>query len=158
MRNRFDEQLMELNRELIEMGSMCEEAIAEVVSKDISGSEKTVFMEIKLMIVNEETGESEPVDPENFPEDGLDVYVPFPNGKKSGFKYVITHLNAKTGEIEVFDEDDYEITDKGIKIHVTSLSPFAVYYEEVSSGVTVTPVTPGESAPGRQNPNTGVHF
>lgn len=30
MRNRFDEQLFELNRELIEMGSMCEEAIASV--------------------------------------------------------------------------------------------------------------------------------
>ena len=30
MRNRFDEQLFELNRELIEMGSMCEEAIAQV--------------------------------------------------------------------------------------------------------------------------------
>ena len=28
MRNRFDQQLFELNRELIEMGSMCEEAIA----------------------------------------------------------------------------------------------------------------------------------
>lgn len=30
MRNQFDEQLFELNRELIEMGSMCEEAIAQV--------------------------------------------------------------------------------------------------------------------------------
>lgn len=30
MRNRFDEQLFELNRELIEMGSMCEEAIAQI--------------------------------------------------------------------------------------------------------------------------------
>ena len=28
MRNRFDEQLFELNREMIEMGAMCEEAIA----------------------------------------------------------------------------------------------------------------------------------
>ena len=28
MRNRFDEQLMQLNRELIEMGALCEEAIA----------------------------------------------------------------------------------------------------------------------------------
>ena len=31
MRNRFDEQLFELNRELIEMGGMCEEAIASAV-------------------------------------------------------------------------------------------------------------------------------
>ena len=31
MRNRFDEQLYELNREIIEMGAMCEEAIASAV-------------------------------------------------------------------------------------------------------------------------------
>ena len=31
MRNRFDEQLFELNRELIEMGSLCEEVIASAV-------------------------------------------------------------------------------------------------------------------------------
>ena len=30
MRNRFDEQLFELNRDIIEMGAMCEEAIASV--------------------------------------------------------------------------------------------------------------------------------
>lgn len=37
MRNRFDEQLMELNRELIEMGSMCEEAIAGVAKALTTG-------------------------------------------------------------------------------------------------------------------------
>ena len=31
MRNRFDEQLLELNREIIEMGAMCEEAIDKAV-------------------------------------------------------------------------------------------------------------------------------
>ena len=35
MRNRFDEQLFELNREIIEMGSMCEDAIASA-SKALS--------------------------------------------------------------------------------------------------------------------------
>lgn len=38
MRNRFDEQLFELNRELIEMGAMCEEAIASV-AKALSGGD-----------------------------------------------------------------------------------------------------------------------
>lgn len=37
MRNRFDEQLFELNRELIEMGSMCEEAIALVAQALTTG-------------------------------------------------------------------------------------------------------------------------
>ena len=31
MRNRFDEQLFELNKEIIEMGAMCEEAIDKAV-------------------------------------------------------------------------------------------------------------------------------
>ena len=37
MRNRFDEQLFELNREIIEMGAMCEEAIASAAKALVSG-------------------------------------------------------------------------------------------------------------------------
>ena len=37
MRNRFDEQLFELNREIIEMGAMCEEAIASAAKALSSG-------------------------------------------------------------------------------------------------------------------------
>ena len=37
MRNRFDEQLFELNRELIEMGAMCEEAIASAGKALLAG-------------------------------------------------------------------------------------------------------------------------
>ena len=37
MRNRFDEQLYELNREIIEMGAMCEEAIASAAKALTSG-------------------------------------------------------------------------------------------------------------------------
>ena len=38
MRNRFDEQLFELNREIIEMGAMCEEAIASAAKALITGN------------------------------------------------------------------------------------------------------------------------
>ena len=37
MRNRFDEQLFELNREIIEMGAMCEEAIASAAKALVIG-------------------------------------------------------------------------------------------------------------------------
>jgi len=37
MRNRFDEQLFELNRELIEMGALCEEAIASAAKALVNG-------------------------------------------------------------------------------------------------------------------------
>ena len=46
MRNRFDEQLFVLNRELIEMGGMCEEAIASAVNAltegDLELAEKVI--------------------------------------------------------------------------------------------------------------------
>ena len=38
MRNRFDEQLFELNREIIEMGAMCEEAIASAAKALSTGN------------------------------------------------------------------------------------------------------------------------
>ena len=40
MRNRFDEQLFELNREIIEMGAMCEEAIASAAKALTDGDRK----------------------------------------------------------------------------------------------------------------------
>ena len=40
MRNRFDQQLFELNRELIEMGAMCEEAIASAAKALTTGDMK----------------------------------------------------------------------------------------------------------------------
>ena len=40
MRNRFDEQLFELNREIIEMGAMCEEAIASASKALVDGDKK----------------------------------------------------------------------------------------------------------------------
>ena len=46
MRNRFDEQLFEMNRELIEMGAMCEEAIASAV-KALTTSDIALAKKVK---------------------------------------------------------------------------------------------------------------
>lgn len=46
MRNRFDEQLFELNREIIEMGAMCEEAIVSV-SKALTTGDVELAGEVK---------------------------------------------------------------------------------------------------------------
>lgn len=48
MRNRFDEQLFELNREIIEMGAMCEEAIASAAKALLTGD-----MELAMKVSNE---------------------------------------------------------------------------------------------------------
>ena len=46
MRNRFDEQLFELNREIIEMGAQCEEAIASAV-KALSTGDTVLAEKVK---------------------------------------------------------------------------------------------------------------
>ena len=46
MRNRFDEQLYELNRELIEMGAMCEEVIASA-AKALSNGDLELARKVK---------------------------------------------------------------------------------------------------------------
>ena len=46
MRNRFDEQLFELNREIIEMGAMCEEAIA-TASKALTAGDVELAGKVK---------------------------------------------------------------------------------------------------------------
>ena len=46
MRNRFDQQLYELNLEIIEMGAMCEEAIASA-AKALSNGDVSLAMKVK---------------------------------------------------------------------------------------------------------------
>ena len=46
MRNRFDEQLFELNREIIEMGAMCEEAIASA-AKALTDNDTELAAKVK---------------------------------------------------------------------------------------------------------------
>ena len=45
MRNRFDEQLAQLNHEMIEMGALCEEVIA-LASKALTESDRTLAKKV----------------------------------------------------------------------------------------------------------------
>ena len=47
MRNRFDEQLFELNREIIKMGAMCEESIASA-TKSLTGGDIALAEKVKV--------------------------------------------------------------------------------------------------------------
>ena len=51
MRNRFDQQLYELNREIIEMGAMCEEAIASAAKALTTGHAKGVLLQSVLNLI-----------------------------------------------------------------------------------------------------------
>ena len=59
--------------------------------------------------------------------EGVDVFIPYPaNTSKDGFEFVVGHLimtGDKAGTMEYFKPEN---TDEGLKIHITSASPFII--------------------------------
>lgn len=75
-----------------------------------------------------------PVNENNFPADGVDVVLPYPNGTDSKDTFQIVHMLTKTGsegKIEKFTHITKE-TD-GLRFHVTSLSPFGVSWTKYTA-------------------------
>lgn len=75
-----------------------------------------------------------PVDETNFPAEGVDVVLPYPNGTDSKDTFQIVHMLTKTGsegKIEKFTHITKE-TD-GLRFHVTSLSPFGVSWTKYTA-------------------------
>lgn len=78
-----------------------------------------------------------PVDENNFPDEGVDVVLPYPNGTDSKDTFQIVHMLTKTGsegKIEKFTHITKE-TD-GLRFHVTSLSPFGVSWTKYTAPTT----------------------
>ena len=78
-----------------------------------------------------------PVDETNFPAEGVDVVLPYPNGTDSKDTFQIVHMLTKTGsegKIEKFTHITKE-TD-GLRFHVTSLSPFGVSWTKYTAPTT----------------------
>ena len=90
-------------------------------------------MDIVLKIKNED-GIWETVTPENFPEDGIEVVIPYPAGaSKNGFQFSVLHMfthGDKAGTIETLKP---ELKADGLHVAVHSLSPFAVAYQEMDT-------------------------
>ncbi|MGE9972551.1 S-layer homology domain-containing protein [Candidatus Pseudoscillospira sp. SGI.172] len=62
----------------------------------------------------------------NFPANGVDVVLPYPDGTDSKDTFTIVHMlttGENTGEMEIIS---YTKEDDGLHFHVTSLSPFGV--------------------------------
>ena len=75
-----------------------------------------------------------PVNENNFPDEGVDVVLPYPNGTDSKDTFQIVHMLTKTGsegKIEKFTHITKE-TD-GLRFHVTSLSPFGVSWTKYTA-------------------------
>ena len=113
----------------------------------------SVLLDVSLQIRNSDN-ELAPVDPENFPQDGVEVLLPYPEGTNRTYTFVITHMitsGEHAGEIEVLN---YQAEADGLRVHFTSMSPVCVAYQAGSSStVTITGDTTSQSG---SNPATGA--
>ena len=94
-------------------------------------------------------GELIPVDPENFPEEGVEVLLPYPEGTDRSYTFVITHMitsGEHAGEIEVLS---YRAERDGLRVRFTSMSPVCITYL-VKQPAEVTVTIPAA------NPTTGA--
>ncbi len=97
----------------------------------IENSMKIKYMDIVLKIKNKD-GIWEVATPENFPEEGIEIVIPYPEGiNKDSFQFSVLHMfthGNKAGTIETLEP---ELKDDGLHVVVHSLSPFAVAYQEM---------------------------
>lgn len=114
----------------------------------------SVLMDVSLKIRNADD-EWIPVDPENFPQDGVEVLLPYPEGTDSSYTFVITHMitsGEHAGEIKVLN---YQAEADGLRVHFTSMSPICVAYQAGSSSAVTITVGDTTSQSGG-NPATGA--
>lgn len=114
----------------------------------------SVLLDVSLQIRNSDN-ELAPVDPENFPQDGVEVLLPYPEGTDSSYTFVITHMitsGEHAGKIEVLN---YRAEADGLRVHFTSMSPICVAYQAGSSSAVTITVGDTTSQSGG-NPATGA--
>ncbi len=109
------------------------EKIQTKLAAELTGRKDGVaFYDIALKYYD--SGKWIPVNENNFPADGVDVVLPYPNGTDSKDTFQIVHMLTKTGsegKIEKFTHITKE-TD-GLRFHVTSLSPFGVSWTKYTA-------------------------
>ena len=87
----------------------------------------SLLLDVSLQMRNA-GGELIPVDPENFPEEGVEVLLPYPEGTDRSYTFVITHMitsGERAGEIEVLS---YRAERDGLRVRFTSMSPVCITY------------------------------
>ena len=79
--------------------------------------------------------------------EGVDVFIPYPaNTSKDGFEFVVGHLimtGDKAGTMEYFKPEN---TDEGLKIHITSASPFIIGWTIIHNDEQPTTEAPTQPA------------
>ena len=77
-----------------------------------------------------------PVDETNFPAEGVDVVLPYPNGTDSKDTFQIVHMLTKTGSEGKIENVPHTKETDGLRFHVTRLSPFGVSWTKYTAPTT----------------------
>ena len=155
METTIKEGLNEVPEAVAEQYPTVEEIHKALLEKAFSGNaamkeENTgsMLLDVSLQIKTA-GGELIPVDPENFPEEGVEVLLPYPERTDRSYTFVITHMitsGERTGEIEVLS---YRAERDGLRVRFTSMSPVCITYL-VKQPAEVTVTIPAA------NPTTGA--
>ena len=76
------------------------------------------------------------VDETNFPAEGVDVVLPYPNGTDSKDTFQIVHMLTKTGSEGEIENVPHTKEIDGLRFHVTRLSPFGVSWTKYTAPTT----------------------
>ena len=77
-----------------------------------------------------------PVNENNFPDEGVDVVLPYPNGTDSKDTFQIVHMLTKTGSEGKIENVPHTKETDGLRFHVTRLSPFGVSWTKYTAPTT----------------------
>lgn len=77
-----------------------------------------------------------PVNENNFPDEGVDVVLPYPNGTDSKDTFQIVHMLTKTGSEGEIENVPHTKEIDGLRFHVTRLSPFGVSWTKYTAPTT----------------------
>ncbi|MCI8834874.1 MAG: hypothetical protein HFH24_05790 [Ruminococcus sp.] len=125
--------------------------------------ENTVVYDVKLQVSLDGGKTWENVTPENFPGEGLEVLLPYPEEtNRADHDFIVTHMfthemnGHEPGEVETLEAEKAE---EGLRFTVYSLSPIAIAWKahDTDSG-SYNPEKPGTDSPstdtGNQKPET----
>ena len=115
-------------------------------NKDIP-AEQTKVYEITLM-KKTEGGEWEKVTGKNFPQNGLTITIPYPNGTgRNSHNFIVLHMITEGDKAGTIEKPSITKTADGIRFKVSSLSPISVAWTEAprhssDDGAVVIPEKP----------------
>ena len=72
------------------------------------------------------------VTPDNFPEEGVDVVLAYPEGTDDSYHFVITHMITYGDLTGTIENMNYTLEEDGIHVHFSSMSPVCITYQKTA--------------------------